>query len=199
MPHQKKPPLKKDQVRIIGGKWRSRKLTFSGESGIRPTPDRVRETLFNWLNPTIQDAYCLDLFSGSGALGFEALSRGARFVVMVDQSPQVVDQLKSNAQLLQISSDQLTIYQATIPKSEITFAPQPFDIIFLDPPFHQQLIPVCCHWLEEKRWVKSNTLLYIETEAELLHLSLPAHWQMLKSQQAGQVRYYLVRYCEPTR
>lgn len=179
----------KQQVRIIGGKWRSRKISFPAIAGLRPSPDRVRETLFNWLAPSIEGAYCLDMFAGSGVLGFEALSRGAQHVVMIDQSSAVIKYLQHNASLL--GATLTTIYRATMPFN-IKLLPQPFDVVFLDPPFFQGLLEQSCEWLEQQHLVKAGTLIYLEAELGLV-LRLPKHWRILKQQQTHQIGYYLVQ------
>lgn len=179
-----------NKVRIIGGSWRGRKLSFPNVSGLRPTADRIRETLFNWLMPAIHGARCLDLFAGSGALGFEAASRGAEHVVMVDQEPAVIKQLQTNKALLK--TDSITVCQAAIP-SAITLPIKPFDIVFLDPPFKQGLINQACQWLDQQQLLAPQAWIYLETEAELEPLPIPAHWEILRAKQAGQVKYYLVR------
>ncbi len=178
-----------NQLRIIGGQWRSRKLTFPDSAGLRPTPDRVRETLFNWLQPIIHGARCLDLFAGSGALGFEALSRGASEVVMVDCDAQVtaflrkhIDNLHAQgAQLVQ--ADALNYLAAEAP-------PAPFDIVFLDPPFRHNLLLPCCQKLEEQAWLKAGARIYLEAESEFT-LALPQNWRITHSKRAGEVGYYL--------
>lgn len=180
------------RVRIIGGKWRSRILRFPASEGLRPTPDRVRETLFNWLSAYIYNARCLDLFAGSGALGFEALSRGAKSVLMVDKASQVITQLRENAKLL-TATEQVEFYCGQAPSDRIPVADKQFDIIFLDPPFHQNLLPACCKWLEENNCLAPQALVYVEVERELDPLPIPAHWTILRSQKAGQVGYYLCR------
>ena len=135
---------KKHQVRIIAGKWRGRKVIFPDLPQIRPTPDRVRETLFNWLMDKIRDTDCLDLFAGSGIIGFEALSRGARHVVMIDSSPMVIELLYDNKRRL--AANNLEIHQASVPiNAPVNFGP--FDIVFLDPPFSSELIATCIQWL----------------------------------------------------
>lgn len=179
-----------NKVRIIGGRWRGRKLSFATEPGLRPTPDRIRETLFNWLAPTIQGARCLDLFAGSGALGFEAASRNAGEVLLIDRSPQVIRQLQANKNLLQAGN--IHIHQTTIPAT-LAFQPKPFEIVFLDPPFKQDLISAACHWLLAEHYLAKGALIYLETEAELLTPPIPEDWEILRAKQAGQVRYYLVK------
>lgn len=176
------------QLRIIGGAFRRRLLTFPQLTEIRPTPDRVRETLFNWLAPYIIDAYCLDLFAGSGALGFEALSRGARHVIMVDKSPLVIENLRANSQLLNTS--QLTLYQGSAPEN-IILPNEPFDIVFLDPPFHHDLIKPSCEWLEKNNLITPKSLVYIETEKTAENFNLPMNWKILKTGQTKQIRYCL--------
>src|SRR3990167_10966830 len=138
--------MKRGFVRIIGGKWRSRRLKIPSIQGLRPTPDRVRETLFNWLAPTITGAYCLDLFAGTGALGIEALSRGAAYVVFVDQSAEVVALLKEELKTLQVEN--AFIYQATVP-TQLQAVDHSFDIVFLDPPYSENLLLPSCYYLEE--------------------------------------------------
>src|SRR5689334_13621175 len=118
-------------IRIIGGTWRGRKLLVPDVPHLRPTPDRVRETLFNWLAPVLPGAHCLDAFAGSGALGFEALSRGAAQVVMVDESPVVIKHLQAQAVILKTT--QAEIYRANVPQ-QLKKPAKPFDIVFLDPP-----------------------------------------------------------------
>jgi|SRR5262245_34100624 len=179
-----------NRLRIIGGKWRSRILHFPEIEGLRPTPDRVRETVFNWLAPSIRDAICLDLFAGSGALGFEALSRGARSVTMVDQSPQAIAGIQKNAQILG-AAEQITLYCGQVPKLELPLQNGKFNIIFLDPPFHKNWIASSIQWLERTQCLADQALIYIEAESELQPLPIPAHWGLLRSKKAGRVGYHL--------
>jgi 16S rRNA (guanine966-N2)-methyltransferase len=178
------------QVRIIGGQWRSRKIVFPALADIRPTPDRVRETLFNWLTPYIENAYCLDLFAGSGALGFEALSRGARHVVMVDKSPIVIEELRENAQLLKTTH--VTLFQGKAPDNVI-LPNEPFDIVFLDPPFHHDLIKPSWEWLVSHRFITTQSLIYIETAKTKEKLLFPENCFVLKQGQTKQIDYYLTQ------
>jgi len=180
------------RVRIISGKWRSRILRFPDILGLRPTPDRVRETLFNWLSSYIYHARCLDLFAGSGALGFEALSRGAKSVLMVDKAPQVITQLRENAKLL-AATEQVEFYCGQAPSDRIPVVDKLFDIVFLDPPFHQNMLKPCCEWLEKNHCLAPQALIYVEVERGLDPLPIPAHWTILRSQKAGQVGYYLLQ------
>jgi 16S rRNA (guanine966-N2)-methyltransferase len=181
-----------NQIRIIGGKWRSRKLNFLPHPDLRPTPNRIRETLFNWLAPHIVGARCLDLFAGSGALGFEALSRGAHSVVMVDQSLEIIAQLRANAVLLQAEKE-VSLYCHHVSADAFLLQKSPFNIVFLDPPFHKNYLPNCCAWLENTKQLAENALVYIEAESMLPTLPIPAHWKIVRQKKAGQVGYFLVR------
>ncbi len=179
-----------NQVRIIGGRWRGRKLAFPNLPGLRPTSDRIRETVFNWLATKVVGAQCLDLFAGSGALGLEAASRGAAHVVLVDKSLTVVRQLQANQKLLQATD--LTILPGAAPKLMLP-KPTRFNIVFLDPPFGQGLLATTSHWLEEQDLLADNCSIYIETEIDLQPLPIPLHWQINKAKQAGNVNYYLIQ------
>ncbi len=183
--------MKHNQLRIIGGKWRGRKLAFPNIEGLRPTPNRVRETLFNWLSPVIHGSRCLDLFAGSGVLGFEALSRGANEVTFVDHQQSAIAQLKTNRQIL--NCELAKIYHMTADQYLLQAA-QPFDIIFLDPPFHQNLVQPICKTISEKSLLRPKAYIYIEAESRLEAFDLPNHWEILKQKQAGQVFYHLVRF-----
>lgn len=189
MPKQRKTH-NENTIRIIGGKWRSRILHFPDSQGLRPTANRSRETLFNWLAPYIQGASCIDLFAGSGALCFEALSRGAASAIMIDKSREVVAQLQESAKVLQ--AENLQIFSAQIPKDPPPFSAQSFDIIFVDPPFHHNLIGPSCEWLEKYHCLKPDSLIYIEAESHLPSLPIPKDWKTLRSKVAGEVAYYLL-------
>lgn len=178
------------QLRVIGGRWRGRKLSFPDVDGLRPSSDRVRETLFNWLQPIIEGARCLDLFSGSGALGLEALSRGAAEVVFVDSSPRAVASLRGHLQLLE--ADNGTVVQEDS-LAYLRGDHQAFDVVFLDPPFRQGLLEPCCRLLDSGAWVVPGGRVYLEAERELGEPVLPAGWEMLRAKQAGQVGYYLAK------
>lgn len=180
----------KGQIRIIGGAWRGRKIKVPNVIDLRPTPDRVRETLFNWLAAVIPGACCLDAFAGSGALGFEALSRGAKHVVMVDASSEVVALLKE--ELAIFKANHADIYRAMIPE-ELKKPENKFDIVFLDPPYNQDLLFPCCFYLENNGFLADQAYIYIETGKPLDENSLPANWQVIKSKKAGQVMYHLVQ------
>lgn len=179
-----------NQIRIIAGKWRGRKLSVPEIKGLRPTPDRVRETLFNWLAPVIVDARCLDPFAGSGALGFEALSRGAAHVIMIDQSAQLVKLLTD--ELAQFGADNAEVYCASVPAGfkKIT---EPFDIVFLDPPYDSDLLLATCRYLHEQHFLAKNAYIYLEARQVIKDNDLPSGWRLLKSQRAGQVYYHLAQ------
>ncbi|MDD5214791.1 MAG: 16S rRNA (guanine(966)-N(2))-methyltransferase RsmD [Methylococcales bacterium] len=176
------------KIKIIGGNWRSRQIEVLDAQGLRPTPNRVRETLFNWLQGDIFNAHCLDLFAGSGALSFEAASRGAKSVIQIENNAAACDVLKTNAQKLgavqiqTLQTDALT-YLAKSPET-------PFDIVFIDPPFGLDLVSQSCDLLAKNSWLAPYAKIYIETETTL-KLELPANWQLLKDKTAGDVAYRL--------
>lgn len=182
---------KKNQVRIIGGSFRGRKLTFPEFQGLRPTPDRIRETLFNWLQGEIAGAMCLDLFSGSGALGFEALSRGAKHVVFVDAERQAVAQIKQNAEYLQVTNADFMFTKSEVYLEKITAKPM-FDVVFCDPPFHQNLLSNSLSAIAESSILKANAKVYVEAEVPLNESELPDGWFVLKAKTAGKVHYHLL-------
>jgi 16S rRNA (guanine966-N2)-methyltransferase len=178
-----------NSLRIIGGIWRGRKLRFNDQQELRPTLNRIRETLFNWLAPVIADSVCLDLFAGSGALGFEALSRGAKQVVMVDRNRETINALKKNAELLGTTNIEFICLPFS-PELKNIFT-QKFNIVFLDPPFHQGLAAPTCHWLETENCLADGALIYIETEKELKNFTPPTNWKILRHKTEGQISYYL--------
>jgi 16S rRNA (guanine966-N2)-methyltransferase len=178
-------------IRIIGGKWRGRQVNVVSHGNLRPTPDFVRETLFNWLTGRITDARCLDLFAGTGVLGFEALSRGAGSVTFVDHHAPVVKEIKSTA----IKLDALGQCEIVLSDSIRWLKHQkemPFDIIFLDPPYNSFFLYNALDILYENKLVHANTLLYLELPAELNESKLPAHWQLIKQKSKGEVFFHLV-------
>lgn len=187
--------MKKGEVKIIGGQWRGRKLHFPAIPGLRPTPNRIRETLFNWLDPILPNAYCLDLFAGSGALGFEALSRGAKSVAFIEQSLTLVDYLKIQIQQLAIE-DKAQVYHKHFPFKDAHFfeSQKPvFNLVFLDPPFYKNLIAPACHWLIKENLLLPNSTIYFETEYSLEGFPLPTNWKISRCKIAGQVNYALVK------
>ncbi|HEX5336882.1 MAG TPA: 16S rRNA (guanine(966)-N(2))-methyltransferase RsmD [Gallionella sp.] len=174
-----------NKVRIIGGDMRSRVISFPDAQGLRPTPDRVRETLFNWLGQTLYGRTCLDLFAGSGALGFEAASRGAERVVMVEKNPAVFRALQDN--LKKLGASNVFVHG----RDGLEFASrdaQRYDVIFLDPPFDSDYLPKLLEILPQR--LNDNGVLYVETGKEL---EVPSGWQVLKSGKAGQVHYQLLQ------
>lgn len=177
-----------NQLRIIGGEWRGRKLRFPDVEGLRPTTDRVRETLFNWLAPVIHGARCLDLFAGSGALGLEALSRGAAEVAFVDSDRRAVQSLQENLALLKDERGSVVQGDAL---SFLRGSPRPFDVVFLDPPFRKELLRPCLELLCHGGWLSDTARLYLEVEQELGVPQLPEGWEMVRSKKAGQVIYGL--------
>ena len=183
-------------VRIIGGKWRSRNLRFVSVDGLRPTGSRIRETLFNWLAPTIEGARCLDLFAGSGALCFEALSRGAGCCVAIEANSQAVSELRHNQ--AQLTANNLDIVSGDCQKLlERGNTAKPYDIIFLDPPFDMKLHKQASRLLISGNWLASKAQIYCEfpaTEAQ----DLPLSWRLIKDKIAGNVRYCLFEYVEQT-
>lgn len=178
------------KVRIVGGKWRSRLLQVP-EEGVRPTPDAVKETLFNWLGPVLPGATCLDLFTGTGALGFEALSRGASHVDMVDGSREVVELLRKQAQIF--STTDASVFHLKLPEGLIQLPPKRYDLVFIDAPFRQKRLLPCCLWLNENQRLAENAFVYLEMEKESMPLSVPANWTLWREKKAGQVAYCLYR------
>ena len=177
------------RLRIVAGKWRSRLLPIADEPGLRPTSERIRETLFNWLASTIEGSRCLDLFAGSGALGLEALSRGAGEVVFVENSARAAAALKEAVNMLEASGARIRKADAIkYLKSE----PEPFDIVFLDPPFAADLLEDLCRLLSEGNWLAEGARVYLEQNRERPLPELPDGWTILNEKTAGQVRYALV-------
>lgn len=177
-------------LRLIGGTWRSRKLKFREVPGLRPTPDRVRETLFNWLAPVVPGARCLDLFAGSGVLGLEALSRGAGESLFVEADAATARALQSNLQLLNADNGRVCVGDALA----FLFQPceRPFDIIFLDPPFRQGWLDRICPLLESGDWIASGGRVYLEYERENPPTAIPLNWHPLRKKEAGQLTYELL-------
>ena len=175
-------------IRIISGRWRGRKLPVHDVEGLRPTTDRVKETVFNWLALDIPRSRCLDLFSGSGGLGFEAASRGAEQVVMLELNKQAYPQLKQNAESLKADNIELHHTDAL---TYLDKAATPFDVVFIDPPFRKDLLEATLTKLENNGWLAKNAMVYIEAEKELSSLPVPAHWRLHRDKTAGQVMFKL--------
>ena len=173
-----------NRVRIVGGAWRSRVIRFPGHFSIRPTPDRVRETLFNWLGQTLREKRCLDLFAGSGALGFEAASRGAGRVTMVESNREVAQSIKENAKVL--GCDRLDLVVADALKFVVS-DPGTYDVIFLDPPFDKGFLPQL--WPHLPARLAQGGVVYVESGEAL---DIPEGWSMVKQGRAGKVHYGLL-------
>ncbi|MBQ14485.1 MAG: 16S rRNA (guanine(966)-N(2))-methyltransferase RsmD [Gammaproteobacteria bacterium] len=184
--------MQNSKVRIIGGKWRSRKLQFPVVSGLRPTADRIRETFFNWLQEEIPGQTCLDLFAGSGACGFEALSRGAKRVLFIENNELAYDALGANIDLLHAEgAERLCIDFADWLDRQSNQYQNCFGIVFIDPPFTMDLISSVCHLLEQKNILKTTTKIVIESDRILVENELPDSWKPLKAKKSGSVYYYL--------
>ena len=177
------------QLRIIGGQWRSRQFDFPMAHGLRPTPNRVRETLFNWLAPYVEGAKVLDVFAGSGALFLEALSRGAGSALALDLNSAAINSLRGH--LLTLRCDNGQLLQTDALRHLEQQPATPFDLVFLDPPFSQGLLLPACTLLEEKGWLASDAWVYTESENPPSSLGLPGNWRLHREQKAGQVYYAL--------
>ena len=177
------------QLRIIGGQWRSRQFNFPMAHGLRPTPNRVRETLFNWLAPYVEGAKVLDVFAGSGALFLEALSRGAGSALALDLNSEAINSLRGH--LLTLRCDNGQLLQTDALRHLEQQPATPFDLVFLDPPFSQGLLLPACTLLEEKGWLASDAWVYTESENPPSSLGLPGNWRLHREQKAGQVYYAL--------
>ncbi|EOV9656913.1 16S rRNA (guanine(966)-N(2))-methyltransferase [Cronobacter turicensis] len=176
------------QIRIIGGQWRGRKLPVPDSPGLRPTTDRVRETLFNWLAPYLVGARCLDCFAGSGALGLEALSRYAADTTLLEMERGVAQQLQKNLATLKSSAAKV------VNTNTLNFLSQngePHDIVFVDPPFRKGLLEETLNLLETRGWLAPQALIYVESEVENGLPPVPASWQLHREKVAGQVAYRL--------
>jgi len=175
-------------LRIIGGEWRSQRIRFPGLKGLRPTPDRVRETLFNWLAANVASSRCLDLFAGSGALGLEALSRGAARVTFVERERAAADTLRETAG--RMAPGRATVLHA----DAIAWLGGPaerYDIVFLDPPFDSGLLPAAMHALESGGWLAPGARIYLEAPVKAGQPALPDGWILHRSGRAGAVGYHL--------
>jgi len=175
-------------VHIIAGRWKRRRLIVPSVPGLRPTPGRVRETLFNWLGVGICGARCLDLFAGSGALGFEAASRGAAEVVLVDRHKAVVDNLLLGVRKL--AAQEITVVRS----DALRYLKRPsrhFDVVFLDPPFDSDLLETACRLLVDGRWLPETARIYLEMRHIGFQPVLPGEWELTHSSVAGDVRYSL--------
>ena len=186
-----KPAQALGQLRIIGGQWRSRRLSFPEAPGLRPTPDRVRETLFNWLAPYVEGAKVLECFAGSGAVFLEALSRGARDGLALELDSRAASALREHLRTL--GSAVGSVLQADALRYLAEQPAQAFDLVFLDPPFHQGLLAPACALLEERGWLSRDAWIYSESEQKPSSLGLPGNWQLHREKHTGQVHYALWR------
>ena len=179
------------RLRIVAGKWRSRLLPVADEEGLRPTSERIRETLFNWLAPVIEGSRCLDLFAGSGALGIEALSRGAAAVVFVERSHAAARQLELS--LAMLGADGAAVAASDALDFLRKHTPSKFDVVFLDPPFAADYYADLCRLLADRGWVSPGSQVYLEQDRAEAIPQLPPGWLLQKEKTAGNVRYSLVR------
>ena len=188
------------KLRIIGGEWRGRKLEFANLPGLRPTPDRIRETLFNWLAPHLAGARCLDLYCGSGALGFECLSRGATVATMVDEATVVEQCIARNRVLLECDTLQFERADALAWVRETKFA-APYDIVFVDPPYQQVLLEPTLAALQCSEAIRQGSWVYTEAPRQTA-IPAPEQWILHRDKQAGNNRYclfYVQRHAIPAR
>ncbi|MDN5850552.1 MAG: 16S rRNA (guanine(966)-N(2))-methyltransferase RsmD [Nitrococcus sp.] len=182
----------RNQLRIIGGRWRSRRLMLPPKAGLRPSADAVRETLFNWLLNYIDGARCLDLFAGSGALGLEAVSRGARQAVLVERSQAVVRALRENVYRLRADKAVQIIHADA--RRFLSGRAEPFDLVFLDAPFRSALIERVCPRLDSAGWLADGAVIYLETDVHRSLGGLPSNWRAMRAARTGSVSYRLLQY-----
>lgn len=181
-------PLVKQSIQIIGGKYRRKKINFPDIANLRPTASRIRETVFNWLMHDIRDSNCLDGFAGSGALGFEAISRGAKSVTLVEKNPTIHKSLQKTS--TSFADDDIKVVNSELDKFLKTTNSQ-FDIIFLDPPFNFPFPTECVNLIEKNNLLPKNGLLYVEFKNDVL--LNPDCWENLKSKSSGQISYALYK------
>ncbi len=175
-------------VRIISGLWRGRKLPVHNAEGLRPTTDRVKETVFNWLAQDVPQAKCLDLFAGSGGLGFEAASRQAEMVTLIELNSAAFKQLEQNIASLKASN---ITAKNTDALAFLSQPGTPQHVVFIDPPFRKGLLSETVALLEQNGWLAEDAMIYIETEKELTIEGLPEHWHLHREKNAGQVSFRL--------
>lgn len=188
-PPKKPSALGHHKLRIIGGRWRSRTLSFPAVEGLRPTGDRIRETLFNWLAPILPGSRCLDLFAGSGILGFEALSRGASHCSLVELNPAAVRQLRAHAEQLQ--AEGAVIHHKNALEFLVTPQADAFDVVFIDPPFAENQWEAVMAQLDNG-WLRPEALIYVESPPDQT-LCVPTSWRLHREKRTGQVCYRLYR------
>lgn len=197
MKNKPKAATQSGEIRIIAGQWRGRRLKFTAQEGLRPTLDRFRETLFNWLAFDIAGARCLDLFAGSGALGLEALSRGAAHVDFIDASQSASQAIKRHLQTL--NCRQASVYHSKAEtwlkqQSILHATPTPYQIIFLDPPFHRDLLQPCFYLLEQHGFLAKGCLIYLEAESDFKPATLPPQWHISKEKITRNKIFLLLKY-----
>jgi len=185
-----------NRVRIVGGSLRGRKIAFPDAAGLRPTGDRIRETLFNWLQPVLPGSRCLDLFAGSGVLGIEAASRGAAEVVLLESAPAVAAILRQTLAGLALG-EQVRLVEADALGWLRKASPTPFDVAFLDPPFGAGLMAEAANLLEQGGWLADGALVYLERAEAQGPWPVPDNWVVLRDKRAGQVGYALARRDQP--
>ncbi|MBB1309652.1 16S rRNA (guanine(966)-N(2))-methyltransferase RsmD [Pseudoalteromonas sp. SR41-8] len=173
-------------IRIISGQFRGRKLPVKDVQGLRPTTDRIKETVFNWLMQDTRDTRVLDCFAGSGGLGFEALSRFALSARFLEMDKLAANQLQTNIDTLKLTNAEVICTDSLLYLSNNT-QQQQFNLVFIDPPFRQGLAQKCCDLLTENDWLSKNALIYVEVESEMSALQTPSNWLLLKEKAAGQV------------
>lgn len=189
MARSSKSRTRQSQLRIIGGQWRSRRLNFTPSPGLRPTTDRVRETLFNWLGPTVPGASCADLFAGSGALGLEALSRGADHCDFVDTSGTAIEQIEAHLKTLEAS--QRGSCHLMPADRFLSSTSAGWDLVFVDPPFGMNLVNPTLTMLEEENLLREEATIYVETALQDPAPVVPANWSLHREKKAGGVIYRL--------
>ena len=187
----RRPLVKSGQIRIIGGKWRGRKLSVAERPGLRPSPDRVRETLFNWLNPYLDSAHCLDLYAGTGVLGFEAVSRGAAHATLLDNDGPACAFLRQHVELL--GAENVEVIESDALRWLRSVTPSPFDIVFLDPPFGQGSLEVSLEELQ-RGWLKPRAWVYLEAEKiPILNIEV-APWRLIRQGRTAKTQYALLEF-----
>ncbi len=178
------------KLRIIGGQHKGRKISFFEAQGLRPTPDRIRETLFNWLTLYIEGSACLDLFAGSGAIGLEALSRGAKTVTFVESNNKTAEKIRQNLRLLNSANYHVFCQNALF---YLEKTKKKFDIIFLDPPFNSQLLQKSINTVQELELLNNSSWVYLEYASNSNPPKVPHHWQLHGSTKAGDTKACLYR------
>jgi 16S rRNA (guanine966-N2)-methyltransferase len=173
-------------IRVISGQFRGRKLPVKDVQGLRPTTDRIKETVFNWLMQDTREANVLDCFAGSGGLGFEALSRFAHSATFIELDPSAAKQIEQNISTLKLQNAQVKQCN-TLLYLEQKNTNEAFNLVFVDPPFRENLAQSCCHLLEKNHWLSTEALIYVEVEAELNSFKQPDNWLLIKEKKAGQV------------